>query len=306
MIRPPALQTGDMIGVFAPSCRVDRQAAMKAAETLEKAGYKIWFHPQTWAEHGSFAGTGRDKAQAFHDLLQNPEIKAIIGARGGNGAGQMLKYLDFELIKNHPKIIIGYSDVTALLNAVTAKTGLVTFHGPVLQRIDKTGTETELRQTIELLNGGTLPTFMEGTVMANGTASGHLLGGNLSVFCSLLGTAWQPDTEGAILFLEDCSDQLSRFDRYFTQLLNAGILADISGLILGDFTIEDDTGTIPFGFTLEECIAEYMAEFDIPVVTNAPFGHSGNLMTLPIGAQATLTADKTIKLEVADAVVSGK
>lgn len=289
---PPALTPGDTIGIMAPSSRVSRPAVEKSKALLESHGYHVYIHPQTFAEDRASAGTAEEKSAAFHDLWRGPAIKAIMAVRGGNRAGTMLEYIDFDIIEGHPKPLIGFSDVTMLLNAISGKTGLVTFHGPVLTWLIKGQKKDGLEQIFTLLNGedAALP-MDEAQILKEGTAQGPLYGGNLSIFTSLIGTPYMPDCRGALLFLEDLADEWSRYDRMFIQLRNAGILGQIGGLIIGDLSGEDTGGT-PFGFTLTDILNEHTRGYDIPIITNAPFGHRGPLYTLPVGAPAELRAEK--------------
>lgn len=288
---PPSLRPGDTIGVMAPSSRPDHATIDRAIAELEDHGYRAYVHPQTWSEDGQSAGTAEDKAMALHDLLRDPAIDGIVFARGGNRAGFMLEHLDYRLIARHPKVMMGYSDVTVLLNAIYHKTGLVGFHGPLLQRFAKPLADAQLTQCFDLLRGKKPAIGLKGSrVLRPGKAHGTLLGGNLSVLCSMIGTKWQPRFDDSILFLEDIGDELSRYDRMFQQLRNAGILEKISGLLLGDFSDTKDTGILPFGFTLDEIALNALGGRNIPVVAGAPFGHGTDLYTIPVGAEARLTA----------------
>ncbi len=274
---------------MAPSSRVDRKLVAKAVTQLQAFGFQVYVHPQTYAKKGQSAGTAQQKADALHDLYRDPDIKAIFAAAGGNQAGGLLEKLDFALIQKNKKIIMGYSDVTVILNAIHKKTGAITFHGPTLQTIGRKLPATQLKQTFNLLGGeaADLP-LKKSKVINTGTAHGKLIGGNLSLVTSLLGTPWQPDFRGAVLFLEDSGDELSRVDRMLQHLRNAGVLGQISGLVLGDFTGLTDKGSKPYGKTVEAMIREVTSGLNIPVIMNAPFGHGRDLYSLPVGAPAHL------------------
>ncbi|MBI4030403.1 MAG: LD-carboxypeptidase [Proteobacteria bacterium] len=291
-IRPPALKKGDTIGIMAPSSRANREKIMAGAETLKKAGYGIYIHPQTWKEDRSSAGTARQKAAALHDLFKNKKVKAIICARAGNLSGTMLPHLDYGLIKRNPKIIMGYSDVTALLNALHEETGLVTFHGPVIQKLaGKKADGKQIRQWLDLLAGEKTEIPASSIkIIRPGLAKGRMVGGNLSLVCSLMGTRWQPDFSGKILFLEDCDDELSRYDRMLRQLANAGAFNQAAGVLFGSFTDSKDTGALSYGFTLEEIIRGTAGNGRTPVIMNAPFGHGKDLYTFPVGGMARIEA----------------
>ncbi len=291
-MKPPPLRQGDTVGIFAPSSRVNKNAIENTVSLLEKRGYKVFIHPQTFTQNNQSAGTTEEKTAALHDLFAAPSIQAIICAKGGNQAGYLLDRIDYDLIRKNPKIIMGYSDPTALLNAITKETGLVTFHGPMPHNFPRLP-EEQLEHCFALLAGETKELPLSGAqVIRDGQAEGPLIGGNLSLLCSLIGTPWEPDFENAILFLEDCDDEISRFDRMFQHLRNAGVFKKLNGLIFGQFTDVQDTGKIPFGLTLAELINNIVRDLDIPAVANAPFGHGPAMLTLPIGAHATLHTER--------------
>ncbi len=291
-IRPPALKTGDTIGVMAPSSRVEKAIVKKAVALLKEAGYEVYVHPQTWTKDRQSAGTPEAKARALHDLYRRKDIRAIFCARGGNRAMTMLEHLDFSLIGRNPKILLGFSDVTALLNAIHKETGQITFHGPVLHTLGQEKLpRSHLKQCFGLLAGENrdIP-LNRATVLQPGKASGKLVGGNLSLLCSLAGTPWQPDTKGAILFIEDCHEEISRIDRMLQHLRHTGMLSEAAAVIFGEFKGLGDTSKVPFGRSLKDVIGEAVAGYKTPVVMNAPFGHGNDLYTFPVGAKARLTA----------------
>ena len=290
MIRP-LLKSGGKIGVMAPSSYVEREDIEKSTALMEARGYKVFIHPQTFERHHQSAGTLLQKSMAFQGLWQREDIDAIWCAGGGNRALQLLTSINFEKIKRKPKPLIGFSDVTALLNAVHAHTGFITYHGPVFKQIHKIESD-QLGQTLALLEGAKAPIPMNNAkILREGKASGPLLGGNLSLFQYLAESKDCADLTGAVLFLEDAGDHLSRIDRMFLQLKRLGVFEKIGALVLGEFLDMQD-GMRPFGFTLEELVDEYLEDLQIPAVLNIPFGHGRNLYTLPLGAQATLIADK--------------
>lgn len=302
MTLPPPLRKGDTIGVMAPSHRVNKARISQAVELLKNYGYNVYIHPQTWKEDGCSAGTAKQKAKALNDLFADPEIGGIICARGGNRAGSMLPHMDFRIIKKNPKIVIGFSDITALLNSIYKETDISTFHGPNLQTTVSLSAR-QMKQCLALLGGEETAIPMGGArILHPGRVKGPLAGGNLSLISSLMGTRWQPDFKGKILFLEDCCDELSRYDRMLRQLANAGAFAQAAGVIFGGFSVKKETGALPFGFTLEDVFREVIAGTKIPAVMNAPFGHGRDLYTFPVGGTARLNAAKgKISLELAAA-----
>ena len=305
----PPLNPGDTIGIMATSSRVDPVRVEDTRKILEGLGYKVKIHPQTFAtctnDAGaltSCAGTPAEKVAAFHELWSDPQIKALMVARGGNEAAEMLPLLDYKLIKDQPKILIGFSDVTALSIGINTLTGVITYHGPLLHSMNVID-QGDLRQCFALLSGQDKNIDLSGSrLLRAGTAKdnsqhdsqhnsrGRLLGGNLSVLCSLLGTPYAPDFQDSLLFVEDVGDELSRMNRFFLQLKLAGVFNKISGLIVGDFSDLTDTGRLPFGRSLEDMVKHHTQGTSFPILMEAPFGHGKRLVTLPVGARATLHA----------------
>ena len=294
MIIPPPLLPGDTIGIMAPSSCGDKEPVLQAKALLEKRGFQVFIHTQTWTKLNQSAGTGKQKAAAFHDLIKDKNIKAIFCARGGNRAGTMLEHLNFKLIEKNPKIVLGYSDITALLNAIYTKTGIIGYHGP-MARAFNTLQKKQIDQCFSVLSGKAETLEMPKVkIIKAGKATGTLIGGNLAVLCSLLGTPYQPDFKNGILFLEDIGEEMSHIDRYLWQLRNAGALHQIKALVLGNFSDIKDTGRTKYGFSLEDCVRTVTEGLKIPILMNAPFGHGKELYTLPVGAKASLNG-KIIK-----------
>ncbi|NCC21659.1 MAG: LD-carboxypeptidase [Alphaproteobacteria bacterium] len=286
-MRAPPLRPGDTIGIMAPSSYVERDDIAAAQAIAEQAGYRIWVHPQTYARKGQSAGTHEEKLAALHELWADDSIRAVWAAGGGNRSLHLVDRIYYKLVATRPKHLIGFSDVTALLNAITAKTNLVTWHGPVFRMLP-TCEEWPVFQ--RLVAGEAAEMDMSSArVLRTGEARGRLIGGNLAVFQYLVGTPFLPDLGGAILFLEDCNEELSRIDRMFLHLRWSGALQRISGLMLGSFEPVRDTGR-PFGFTLQDIVEEHTRGLDIPIVMNAPFGHAKRLFPLPVGGVACLIA----------------
>lgn len=277
---------GDTIGVMAPSSRIDTADLENGADILRRKGYKVFLHPQCHERLHQSAGTNEQKRDALHDLVRDPDIKAVFFATGGNRALHILDLIDYRLIKKYPKIYMGFSDNTALLNAIAAKCGIVTYHGPTLKRLGK---NPQLDFNLLLLSGHEKSIPLNGAkVFREGKAKGMLIGGNLSLFQYLVESKEIPNPKGAILFLEDIAEEYSRIDRDFCYLRRCGLLEKIGGLVLGQFSDMRDSGT-PFGFTFEDIIAEHTAGLNIPIVMNAPFGHAEDLYALPIGQKAEIT-----------------
>ncbi|MCB9979038.1 MAG: LD-carboxypeptidase [Rhodospirillales bacterium] len=281
------LRPGDTIGVCSPSSFVLPDDLAAGISALESRGFRVRIHPQTYARWNQSAGTHAEKISALHDLFTDPDIRAVWAAGGGNRALHLLDRIDWDLIRNHPKPFIGFSDSTALLNTMTARAGLTTIHGPVLKRVRK---GAELDHLLKLLSGESvcLPVD-EVEIFRPGIAQAPLFGGNLALIQCLVGTHDMPDCSGAILFLEDVGEEISRIDRGFAQIARAGIFRKIAGLVLGHFADMKDSGR-PFGLTLRDIVAEHLDGCDIPIILNAPFGHSGPLYALPVGGEGQIEA----------------
>ena len=286
-----SLKPGDMIGVMAPSSFVEQSDIEKSKAVLEERGYNIFIHEQTYARHHQSAGTTEEKLDALHELYVRENVKAIWAAGGGNRALYLLEGLDYDLITKNPKPLIGFSDITAPLNAIYANTGIAGYHAQVFKHLHDFD---QLDDTLDVLTGKSASMLLDQSEILNpGNASGVLLGGCLSLFHYLPGTNDCPNLQDAILFIEDTGDELSRFDRMFAQMKRMGVFEQISALVLGEFHNVKD-GARPFGFTLKDIALELTEGFDIPVVMNAPFGHGDNLLPLPIGRKATLDTHKKI------------
>lgn len=285
--KPPALKQGDTIGIMSPSSYVEKADIRSAEKVLRDHGYKVLIHPQTFARDRQSAGTSEQKVEALHALFANKDVKAIIAAGGGNRSLHILDELNFGLIKKNPKILMGFSDATALINAVHARTGLVTFHGPVAKRLSKISA-SDLAQAFDLLAGAkTSYAFGNAKTVRAGKAKGPLIGGNMAMLQSLIGGKDLPSLDGAILFLEDTGEETSRIDRTFCQFRRSGLFKKLSGLVLGEFSDRKDTGR-PFGFTLEDIVRDHTRGLKYPVVMDAPFGHGARLCTFPVGTKAVL------------------
>ena len=283
------LKKGDTIGVFAPSSWVEKSDIEKSAKILEQKGYKVFIHPQTYERENQSAGNHLQKALAFQGLWQRKDISAIWAAGGGNRCLHLVDTINFERLKNTPKPLIGFSDVTALLNAIYANTKIPTIHGPVFKNLHK---HKELDTLLSLLEGEHVSYPLKNeNIIKDGKAEGHLIGGNLSLFQYLPQTL--PDTfwENGILFLEDCNEELSRIDRMILHLKRLGVLSDLNAIIFGEFTSLQESGK-PFGYTLLDIIKEHTEGLDIPVLYDMPFGHGNTLWPMPIGVRATLDTQK--------------
>ena len=271
MHQPPFLKAGDTVAILSTARKIEKSALTLAKESLETQGYKVIFGKSIGQEYHQFAGTDIQRAQDFKKALEDHNIKAIWCARGGYGTVRVIDHIDFSVLQNNPKWIIGYSDIT-VLHSVLHRLKVNSIHGPMAFDINKC-TEEVQHNFYNLLKGN-LPFLTFQTTHHNklGVAKGEAIGGNLSVIYSLCGSPEALDTKGKILFLEDLDEYLYHIDRMVQNLKRNGYLEHLTGLVVGGMTHMHDNN-IPFGYTVEEIILEATKDYDYPIVFNAPFGH---------------------------------
>lgn len=296
MIKPQALQPGDTIGIIAPAGPVDQTELTRGVDRLKAMG----FHPvigESVAKQSRYlAGEDQERVADLHRMFLDLEIRAIVCARGGYGTARILPYLDLELIRKHPKIFVGSSDVTPLLNYLRQRLSLVTFHGPmVAPNFGRTPTPLGDDWFRKILAGGVdNPSdgclMVEGIqVLKGGQAEGHLVGGCLTLLCSTLGTPYEIETDGSILVLEDVNESPYRIDRMLTQLKAASKLRNVKGMIFGKMP-----GCQPpsdAGFSLEDVVRDLLSDLSIPVLFGFPAGHGRDQVTLPLGIRARVDGE---------------
>lgn len=310
IIKPRALKKGDTIGIIAPASPPSiPEKITKGAEYLERLGYRVKLGKNVQRVYGYLAGTDQERVDDVNAMFADKDVKAIIAVRGGYGTPRLLPLLDYSLIKRNPKILIGYSDLTALQLAIFRKTGLITFSGPMsgvemFKGIDPFTeehfwaciTSTKKMGNIQNPNGRKLQTIVKGK------ASGILLGGNLSLIVSLAGSKYLPSFEKSILFIEEIEEENYRFDRMMNQLRITNILDDTNGIIMCELTdVKASDTTKPF-LSVEQVIDDYLLELKKPVVSGLVYGHVPKKLTIPIGIRATLDTAKN-SLEFAESGV---
>ncbi len=289
-----------MIGTCSPSHWIADDTLLEAKSLLAQYGHGLKIHPHVQERNGTRqAGDARTRAHAINDLFADDDVKAIIVTSGGNRALHILDHLDYDLIKNNPKPIIGYSDATAYLNAIHQKTGLITFHGNDLGRLLKTDEGNHWHDMKSCIYNETLnydDAFKQATILNEGNATGRLVGGNLCLLSNLWGTNYAPDLNDAILFFEDEKETLWNLDRMLLAMKRVAGIKNIKGIMVGAFTecIDYKDPTPKFGLSFDDLIKEHLGHLNVPIIMNAPFGHIGRNVTLPIGIQAELkaTSDK--------------
>lgn len=283
-VRPPRLKTGDTIGIAAPAGPFATDLFAQGMEVLKAMGLKVHVPEAVFQREGFLAGPDEARADVINKLFADPGIHGILCARGGYGSTRVLPYLDWAVIRRHPKVFVGFSDITVLHCAFWERAGLVTFHGPMGTTL-ATATEGSLsRLQRALMYDAPVDLMPSGAVVLNhGEAMGRVIGGNLSLLCHLVGTPYQPAFDGCLLFIEDVTEAPYRIDRMLVQMTLAGCFQGVAGIVLGQFT---DCGVT------EEIHDVFMRTFGplgIPVVAGFPIGHGEENATLPIGMEARLT-----------------
>jgi muramoyltetrapeptide carboxypeptidase len=301
-IKPARLKPGDCVGLVAPaSPPLDPDSIDRSVAFLKKLGFKAKLAPNVRKRLGFLAGTDRERAGDLMQMFRDKAVDAIFCLRGGYGAGRVLSLLDYKTIRANPKIFLGFSDVTALHCALLKKSELISFHGPMLSSnlIEKDLPSFTLQKLLQTLMHAVAAgsicdsrTLKKVTIVRKGRASGELVGGNLSVLATTLGTPYQPLFKGRILFLEELNETPYRVDRLLTHLLNAGVLAQVAGIAIGITKNCDETRAKKKKDrqSLEDVVKDRLRSLGIPVVTGLPFGHTNMNATLPQGARATLDA----------------
>ncbi len=302
ILKPPKLVEGDVVGLVAPGSFIKEKGLQKSVESIEKLGLKTYYTDRILNRHGYLGGSDNDRAADINHMFENENVQGIICARGGYGCNRILPSLDYELIKNNPKVLVGYSDITALNYALYAQAKLVSFHGPVgistfnnysveyLKKVIMDDSKpTELRNSSENLKKAK-PEYGVYTI-SPGIAEGELIGGNLSIAASLIGTSYDVDYTGKIIYLEDIGEEPYRIDRMLTELLLAGHLQKAAGIALGVFVdceVDEDKPSFKDSFTLKEVLKDRLGNLGIPVIYGLSFGHIANKYTLPFGVKAKL------------------
>ncbi len=294
MCIPPALNKGDVIGVIAPAGQiVDRTRFEQGIKILSDMGFEPRFPRQLWPGPGYLADTDANRAEEFHKVYSDPEVKGVIAARGGYGCLRVLNKTDMQVVRQNPKMLLGFSDITLLLNRAVNTAGVVAFHGPVLTSLCDC-TSSALERLFNVISGNwyraIAPPKLE-ILSGAETVRGKLIGGNLSTLMTTLGTPYDFSWDGCILFLEDIGEPIYRLDRMLTQLALSGKLKQIRGLILGDFTLNSDQDSlekIRYREYIWKRILNLTSDLEIPVWGNFPAGHCPENLTLPLGALATM------------------
>jgi muramoyltetrapeptide carboxypeptidase len=292
VIRPPALRAGDTVALIAPAGPLASPAELDlAVARVEALGLRVRLGEHVLARRGFLAGTDAERVADLNGALRDPVVRGIFAVRGGYGTTRLLEAVDYDALRADPKTLLGYSDLTALLNACAARAGVVTYHGPVAAFSSFGAAETAwLRRAVFAHEPiGTLR--IDGPrAIVGGRAAGRLAGGNLSLVAALVGTPHAIDCSGAILFLEEVEEAPYRIDRMLTQLRASGDLRACAGIVLGTFSSCDAADDAEPERRLAHVVVDRLGDLGIPVLQGAPIGHEGEQWTLPIGARAELDA----------------
>ena len=308
MIKPKALHKNSTIGIVSPSYWLDGEILSLTSKYFTNLGYKLKFGKSNDLKWGPFAGLPEQRADDINDMFANSDIDAIFCARGGYGANRVLPLLDYNLIKENPKIFIGYSDITALLTSITQKTSIVTFHGPMLTTYRDSWVEYNYSLMQRVLAGEKFikiysPEGLETKILKHGVASGPLWGGNMCLLVNRLGTDDSLNTDGTILFLEDIDEYLYSFERMLVHMREAGMFDNIKGLIFGELKDMKDQ-EVKFERNIDQIILDICGDLNVPILSNFPCGHGKFQSTLPISITTEIdTKNKEMPVTLIDNAV---
>lgn len=311
VIKPKKLRKGDLIGVISPASSPNElEKIEKGVKYLEGLGYKVEVGKNVGKVHGYLAGTDEERLEDLHSMFSNKDVKAIFNVRGGYGSGRLLDKINYGLIKRNPKIFVGYSDITALQMAFLKKTGLLTFAGPMVA-VDFSSDDVDpfteenfwniitSSKKIGKINNPNSEKFY---TLTKGRGEGNLLGGNLALLISLMGTDYQPNFNDSILLLEDIGEDPYRIDRMFYQLKYAKVFSKIKGVILGRFVDCYIKNKEQPSLSLNDVISDYLEELKIPVIYNVKHGHIKENLTIPWGLKTKINTSRCF-IEITESAV---
>ncbi len=302
-IKPPRLEPGDTLGLIAPGSYIDGQQLNDSIKNLNQLGFNVVYNNSILSRNGYFSGTDKQRASDVNQMFYRKDVNGIVCVRGGYGCTRILPLLNYNVIRINPKVIIGYSDVTSLLYGIYKETGLICFHGPVgtstyndftVEYFRKTLMDPEDKLVLHNPTPESADEEFKPFTIRDGIVSGELIGGNLSVVVSLIGTPYDIDTKNKIIFLEEMSEDPYRIDRMLTQMRMAGKFDGAAGVALGVFKDcrPSEKSSFDTSFTLQEVLKNRLADLNTPVVYGMSFGHVKNKFVLPAGLKAELDSSK--------------
>ena len=300
MIKPRKLNRGDTIGVVAPSAPIvgiNIEQLENARKIVEKDGFKVKYSKNLFSNTNGYSASAKEKAEDINQMFKDKEIKMIWCAKGGASSNTTFEYLDYELIKNNPKIICGYSDITSLTNMITEKTGIVTFNGTNFKTIATDETDYSYKEAIKRFADGSLELGRVGEeykTIQEGTAEGELIGGNLYLTRGLVAGKYSIDFTDKILFLEELGleSDAERVSNYLYFMKQNGVFDKIKGFWIGNYEHES-------GFTLEKIVKDVLEdEYKFPIIKSNNFGHTETKTVIPIGTKARIDTSKDVKIEL--------
>jgi muramoyltetrapeptide carboxypeptidase len=311
LVKPPVLRSGDTVGIVAPASNIKRELLDAGCEGLRQLGYKPFYFDSIFEQDLYFAGSAARRSKQLAEMFVREDVRAIICARGGYGANYLLPILDVKKIAGHPKIFVGYSDITSLLTHFSDTAGLVTFHGPMVTKDFARENGIDSNSWTAAVSGLSEWCLDLGTdsgvqALVEGAAEGRLYGGCLSILAASLGTLYELRTEDTILFIEDVAAKPYQIDRMLMQLKLAGKLAGVRGIIFGEML--ECVQTLDQGYRLEEVVLRVVGELGIPVAYGLRSGHvSRRNITLPFGVRARLMVSRAgVTLKISEpATVAG-
>ncbi len=296
---PQALQPGNCIGLAAPASPVKREALLEGAAALEALGFRVHYTPRIFDAERYLAGSDAARAEELHAMFADPDIKAIFCGRGGYGSQRLIPHLDPDIIMAHPKLFLGYSDVTSLLLYFYQRCGLITLHGPAVAGDITRDLAPEVKDQLMGIVSGNAETMQlppsDLTVVRPGSASGRLLGGCLSLFVCAIGTPFQPETRDTILFLEDRGERYYAIDRMLTYMKLAGVFEGVRGVVFGEIEPAPADRDRPYGVV--DVVTDVLGDLDVPVLYGLQAGHCPQSLTLPFGTRAAIRDHQLVLCE---------
>ncbi len=292
MIIPPYLKSGDTIALTATARSITADQIAAAVHELELDGFKVLIDDELFRVHHQFGGSDIERADFFNKMLLNPEVKAMWNVRGGYGTGRMVDGIDFELLRQHPKWLIGFSDYTVIHGQVSRQLQMATLHATMpIFMWNKEGEDFEqvrsaIKSMLQVLKGETVNMDLSANKKYNeANFEGQVVGGNLSVLLSVMGTASEPDLNGKILFIEDLDEYFYHIDRMMQTLNRSGKLSGLKALLVGSF-IQMHDHTVPFGYDVEAIVLDHCQRYGYPIIMDVNAGHHLENMAIPFGVPA--------------------